>query len=73
MEKLIEKAKVLIEALPFIRRFRGGTMVVKYGGAAMNSNDLRELFAQDIALLKFVGIHPIVVHGGGPQIKAVLE
>jgi len=73
MEKLIEKAKVLIEALPYIRRFRGGTMVVKYGGAAMASKDLRDLFAQDTALLRFVGIQPVVVHGGGPHIKAVLD
>ncbi len=73
MEKLIGKAKVLIEALPYIRRFGGGAMVVKYGGAAMVAQDLRELFAQDVALLKFVGIHPVVVHGGGPQIKAVLD
>lgn len=73
MQKLIEKAKVLVEALPFIRRFAGGTMVVKYGGAAMSSKDLRDLFAQDIALLRFVGIKPVVVHGGGPQIKAVLD
>jgi len=73
MKKLIEKAKVLVEALPYIRRFRGGTMVVKYGGAAMQAEDLRDLFAQDIALLRFVGINPVVVHGGGPQIKAVLD
>ncbi len=73
MEKLIEKAKVLVEALPYIRRFWGGAMVVKYGGAAMEAQDLRDLFAQDIALLRFVGIKPVVVHGGGPQIKAVLD
>lgn len=59
--------------MPYIRRFWGGTMVVKYGGAAMAAEDLRELFAQDIALLRFVGIKPVVVHGGGPQIKAVLD
>ena len=73
MEKLIEKAKVLIEALPYIRRFWGGAMIVKYGGAAMVSRQLSELFAQDVALLRFVGIKPIVVYGGGPQIKEVLD
>ena len=73
MQKLIEKAKVLIEALPYIRRFYGKTIVVKYGGAAMVTQELRELFAQDIALLKFVGIRPVVVHGGAPQIKKVLD
>ena len=73
MQQLIEKAKVLVEALPYIRRFFGSTMVVKYGGAAIVAEELRELFAQDIALLKFVGIRPVVVHGGGPQIKKVLD
>jgi len=73
MEKLIEKAKVLVESLPYIRRFWGGVMVVKYGGAAMGAQDKRELFAQDVALLKFVGIRPVVVHGGGPHIKTVLD
>jgi len=73
MEKLIEKAKVLVESLPYIRRFWGGVMVVKYGGAAMGAQDKRELFAQDVALLKFVGIRPVVVHGGGPHIKTALD
>lgn len=73
MQKLIEKAKNLVEALPYIRRFWGRTVVIKYGGAAMAAQDLRDLFAQDIALMKFVGMHPVVVHGGGPQIKAVMD
>jgi acetylglutamate kinase len=68
MRELIEKAAVLLEALPYIRRFQGKTFVIKYGGAAMTETALRESFARDVVLLKYVGIHPIVVHGGGPQI-----
>ena len=68
MQELIEKAAVLLEALPYIRRFRGKIFVIKYGGAAMTEESLRESFARDVVLLKFVGIHPVVVHGGGPQI-----
>lgn len=63
---------ILIEALPYIRKFYGMTIVVKYGGHAMVEKELRDAFAQDIALLKFVGIHPVIVHGGGPQINDVL-
>ncbi len=66
-------ADILIEALPYIRRFYGKTMVIKYGGHAMVDNSLKRDFAQDITLLKFVGIHPVVVHGGGPQIGSVLD
>jgi len=69
---IIEKAAVLHEALPYIRRFHGRTFVLKYGGHAMVDAKLREGFARDVALLKYVGIHPIVVHGGGPQIDQVL-
>jgi acetylglutamate kinase len=65
---VIEKAAVLQEALPYIRRFHGKTFVIKYGGAAMTEPALRESFARDVVLLKYVGIHPVVVHGGGPQI-----
>jgi acetylglutamate kinase len=68
MRELIEKAAVLLEALPYIRRFHGETFVIKYGGAAMTEPALRESFARDVVMLKYVGIHPIVVHGGGPQI-----
>ncbi len=64
---------ILIEALPYIRRFYGMTIVVKYGGHAMVEKQLRDDFAQDITLLKFVGVNPVIVHGGGPQINTVLE
>ncbi len=67
------RADMLIEALPYMRRFAGSTFVVKYGGHAMGSEDLAKDFARDIVLLKQVGINPVVVHGGGPQIKAMLD
>ena len=66
-------ADILIEALPYIRRFYGETIVIKYGGHAMVDKTLKEDFARDITLMKFVGLHPVVVHGGGPQIGSVLE
>lgn len=66
-------ASVLTEALPYIRRFHGSTVVVKYGGNAMVDEHLKDTFARDIVLLKLVGINPIVVHGGGPQIGSLLE
>ena len=66
-------ADILIEALPYIRRFYGMTIVIKYGGHAMVDKQLKEDFARDITLLKFVGLSPVVVHGGGPQINTVLE
>jgi len=72
MKQHLEKAKVLIEALPYIQRFHGKTVVIKYGGSAMREETLRQHFAQDIVLMKFVGIHPVVVHGGGPQIGEML-
>ncbi len=72
MEDFIGKAEVLLEALPFIKRFFGKTFVVKYGGAAMVDEDLKQNFAQDIVLLKYVGINVVVVHGGGPQINETL-
>ena len=67
-----DKAGTLIEALPWIQRFAGTTMVIKYGGNAMVNEDLRRAFAEDIVFLHHVGIHPVVVHGGGPQINAML-
>lgn len=73
MEKLIAKAEVLLDALPYIRRYSGKTMVIKYGGHAMVDEELKESFAQDIVLLKFVGINPVIVHGGGPQIGELLK
>ncbi len=72
MRELIEKAEILVEALPFIRRFRGRTIVIKYGGHAMQSAELREGFAQDVVLLDLVGMNPVVVHGGGPQITELI-
>lgn len=65
--------ETLLEALPYIRRFRGATIVIKYGGAAMGDEALREAFATDVALLKFVGINPVIVHGGGPEISDHME
>jgi acetylglutamate kinase len=67
------KAEALIEALPWIQRFAGTTMVVKYGGNAMVNEELRRAFAEDIVFLHHAGIHPVVVHGGGPQINAMLS
>jgi acetylglutamate kinase len=66
-------ADILIEALPYIRQFVGMTVVIKYGGHAMVDEQLKEDFARDITLLKLVGLHPVVVHGGGPQINLVLD
>ena len=63
----------LLEALPYIREFHGSTVVIKYGGAAMDDKDLREEFARDVVLLKYVGMNPVVVHGGGPDITAYMK
>ncbi len=63
----------LLEALPYIREFHGRTVVIKYGGAAMSDPDLREEFARDVVLLKYVGMNPVVVHGGGPDITSYME
>ncbi|MBQ26858.1 MAG: acetylglutamate kinase [Nitrospiraceae bacterium] len=73
MESLIKKADTLIEALPYIKEFSGKTIVIKYGGRAMVDPTLKEGFARDVVLMKFVGMHPIVVHGGGPQIDGMLK
>jgi acetylglutamate kinase len=73
MDDFIGKAEVLMEALPYIQRFYGKTFVIKYGGHAMENEELKHSFAQDIVLLKYVGINPVVVHGGGPQIDSVLD
>ncbi len=72
MDELIEKAKILHEALPYIRRFHKRIFVVKYGGHAMVDEQLKESFARDVCLLRYVGIHVVVVHGGGPQIDRTL-
>ena len=66
-------ADILIEALPYIKRFSGKTIVIKYGGHAMKDEDLKKDFANDITLLKYIGVNPVVVHGGGPQINKVLD
>ncbi len=68
-----EQASILAHALPYMRRYAGATVVVKYGGHAMGEQHLAEEFGRDIALLKQVGINPVVVHGGGPQINAMLK
>jgi acetylglutamate kinase len=73
MQDFINKAEVLMETLPYFRRFYGKTFVIKYGGHAMVDEELKENFAQDIVLLKYVGINPVIVHGGGPQIDQMLE
>ena len=72
MESLIEKAKVLVEALPYIRRFYNKTIVIKYGGSTMEEEGLKRGFALDVVLLKYIGLNPVVVHGGGPQIGEML-
>ena len=73
MQSLVEKAEVLVQALPYMRRFMGKTIVIKYGGHAMTDEPLRASFAVDVVLLKFIGLRPVVVHGGGPQIASTLE
>ncbi len=73
MDKLIEKANTLMEALPYIRAFWGKTFVIKYGGAVMEVPHLTEGFVLDVILLRFVGMNPVVVHGGGPQIDALMK
>ena len=73
MKELIDKAEILIEALPYIRRFYDKTIVIKYGGSAMREENLRGSFAVDLVLLKYIGLRPVVVHGGGPQIGKTLE
>jgi acetylglutamate kinase len=72
-DKTQQKAQILIEALPYIRRFHGKNIVIKYGGNAMTDVALQEDFAEDVTLLKLIGMNPVVVHGGGPQINATLE
>src|ERR1700745_1862230 len=69
----VRDVATLLEALPYIREFHGKTVVIKYGGAAMEAPALREEFARDVVLLKYVGLNPIVVHGGGPEITAYME
>jgi acetylglutamate kinase len=73
VQTAIDKARVLVEALPYMQRFMGRTLVIKYGGAAMKDAELRASFAVDVVLLKHIGVRPVIVHGGGPQIGALLE
>lgn len=73
MRDIITKAEILIEALPYIRKFYGKTFVIKYGGAAQVKDELKESFAKDIVMLNFIGIKTTVVHGGGPKISATME
>ena len=71
MQEKIDKATILIEALPYIRKLRGQTIVIKYGGNAMVNEELKQSVMDDITLLKYIGINPIVVHGGGPDISSM--
>jgi acetylglutamate kinase len=73
IEKLIERSQALVEALPYIRRFRNATIVIKYGGHAMVEPELKRQVVQDIALMALVGMNPVVVHGGGPEITAHMK
>ncbi|MEA4926726.1 MAG: acetylglutamate kinase [Syntrophomonadaceae bacterium] len=73
MKSAMEKAEILVEALPYIKEFYGKRVVIKYGGAAMQDCALKQKVMQDIVLMKYVGMHPIVVHGGGPEINAMLK
>ncbi|MDO8785770.1 MAG: acetylglutamate kinase [Syntrophales bacterium] len=69
----MERADILIEALPYIRRFYNKTIVIKYGGHAMVDEELKDIFARDVVMMKYIGINPVVVHGGGPQIGSFLK
>jgi acetylglutamate kinase len=73
LKDYLHKAEILAEALPYMRQFAGETFVIKYGGSAMGDDDLAQVFARDVVLLKLVGINPVIVHGGGPQISKMLE
>ena len=73
MQEYIDKAKILIEALPFIKRFYDKTVVIKYGGSALINPKIKETLIKDIALMKLVGMHPVIVHGGGPDINSFLD
>jgi acetylglutamate kinase len=73
VKKSMERAEILLEALPYIRRFYNKTIVIKYGGHAMVDDELKDSFAKDIVMMKYIGIHPVVIHGGGPQIGTFLK
>lgn len=73
MDKMTERANILVEALPYISRFSGKTIIIKYGGNAMNDPGIMRTIMQDVAVLKIVGVHPVIVHGGGPEINGMLS
>ena len=73
MKKVLEKTNVLIEALPYIRNFYGKTFIIKYGGSAQIKQNLMDAFALDVVLLNYIGIHPVIIHGGGPKISSTME
>ena len=73
IQSSMERADILLEALPYIRRFYNKTIVIKYGGHAMIDEDLKDKFARDVVMMKYIGMHPVVVHGGGPQIGSLLK
>jgi len=73
MQNLIDKADVLLEALPYIQRFFNKTIVIKYGGHAMDDEDLKVSFIRDVILMRYIGLNPVIVHGGGPQIDGMLQ
>ncbi|MFW5976676.1 MAG: acetylglutamate kinase, partial [Bacillota bacterium] len=73
MDKIIKKAEVLIESLPYIRDFYGKTFIIKYGGSVLKDDKLRTSVIEDIILLKYVGVNPVIVHGGGPAITEAMK
>ena len=73
IQSSIARADILLEALPYIRRFYNKTIVIKYGGHAMTDEGLKDKFARDVLMMKYIGMHPVVVHGGGPQISGLLK
>ncbi|MEW5706798.1 MAG: acetylglutamate kinase [Actinomycetota bacterium] len=73
MQDVMEKAQILTEALPYIKEYHGKTVVIKYGGAAMERTDLKEVVATDIVLMKYVGLNPVIVHGGGPEVSRYMK
>ena len=73
VQKSVERADILLEALPYIQRFYNKTIVIKYGGHAMVDEELKKMFAMDVVMMKYIGINPVVVHGGGPQIGTTLK
>jgi acetylglutamate kinase len=73
IQSSMERAEILLEALPYIKRFYNKTIVIKYGGHAMVDDELKDKFAQDVVMMKYIGINPVVVHGGGPQIGTLLK